>query len=232
MNITATGLQTCHRLDTNFNECLRQAIEGALTVFKNGDSAVDIPALEPFSIDNVSVDHTGRGSNFNLRSSLKNAKTTGLSTAQIVRVAMKFDNKFALKIEGKAKTLMLAGDYTMNGQMLVLPIKGKGKANLTLTDPTANIDLRGEVFEKGGEKYINITTFRFKMTPKHANFFFENIFNGDKVLSDTINTFMNENWQVVYDTLFPGYEASFGDKFKSIANRIFQNVPAKIIFPD
>ena len=32
--------------------------------------------------------------------------------------------------------------------------------------------------------------------------------------NDTMNNFMNQNWQPVFDGLIPGYELHFGNKFK------------------
>lgn len=137
-----------------------------------------------------------------------------------------------MKCEAKCDRFEINGDYKMEGMITVLPIKGVGKTNTSLTDVTATIDLRGEYFDKNGEIYINITSLKIKMIPKHATFYFENIFNGDKVLSQTINNFMNENSEVVVNTLLPAYETYLSDNFRTISNHIFHNVPMKMIFPE
>lgn len=190
-----------------------------------------LPPLDPYHVDYIEAAHSGGTSNFNLKSMIKNANVTGLSLPKVVRVATKFDKKFGLKAEVKGN-LKVYGDYTMSGQIVVLPIKGDGKANMTLTEITTLVDLRGDFFDKNGQTYINITKFTLKLTPKYAKYYFENIFNGDPVLSETINNFMNDNSELVSNTLLPGYSEKLGEKFIVVANQIFHNVPVKMIFPE
>lgn len=189
-----------------------------------------IPPIDPYHIDHIEALHSGGSSNFNLRSSLKNAKLIGLQGTKVVRVATKFDKKFRLKAEVKTNNIYVIGNYTMNGQILVLPIKGFGKTNMSLTDTSTIVDMRGDFLERNGETFINITKFTTRMSPRHSSYYFENIFNGDPVLSETILNFMNENSELVSNTLLPGYEEALSEEFKAIANRIFNNIPMKMIF--
>lgn len=192
-----------------------------------------MPPIDPYRIKSSSAEHSGGNANFHLSSTLKEVDLFGISTANVTRVATKFaNNKLVMKAEVKVKNMELSGDYTMVGQILVLPIKGIGKTNITLEDVTARIELKADHIEKDGETYMNITTFKLKLTPKFAHFYFENVFKGDPVLTNTINNFMNENWELVFNTLFPGYEAKWSENFKEIGNKIFNNVPMKIIFPE
>lgn len=197
-----------------------------------GNDALGIPATDPYLIDQIEVSHSGGTANFNLKSSLTNALIKGLSDANITRVKTKFDTKFGLKVESMTKSIEIIGDYTMNGQILVLPIKGVGKARNSMTDVKSLIDIRGEFFDRDNQTYINITSFKMKLTPQGASFNFENIFKGDPQLTETINLFMNDNWEVVEQTLLPGYETQLGDRYRDIANKIFNVVPLKMIFPE
>jgi hypothetical protein len=212
---------------------LSKSVEGALRFFKDGNELLQIPSTDPLMVDSIEADHAGGNSNFNLKSSLKNISITGLtSSTKISRTAVKFDKKFGIKLEAKIARLGIECDYKMNGQILVLPIKGIGKANVSLSDLTVLFDVRGDFFVKDNETYINATSMKVKITPKKANYFFENIFNGDAALSANINSFMNENWEVVASTLLPGYEPKLALKLIDIANRVFNEIPAKMLFPE
>ena len=81
-----------------------------------------------------------------------------------------------------------------------------------------------------GEMFIEIKKFSISFTPKHAIFQFTNVFKGDKALSDNINVFMNENWQVVSDLLIPGYAEKLSEQFKVYSQKVFSKVPVKNIF--
>lgn len=250
----ADGIQICHRAGKDMNVCLATAIEGALHFLKDGlilhsinpltffskqsktflgSPALNIVSIDPYRIDFAMATHTAGNTNFNLKSSLKDVDVRGLvEFTKVLRVATKFDKKFGLKTETQTENLEISGDYTMNGQILVLPIRGIGKTNITLTDVTTLVDIRGDYIMKDGDTYIDVTSLKIKLKPKRARFYFENIFNGDKVLSETINKFMDENWEVVANTLLPDYEILLGERFKAVSNNIFRNVPMKMIFPE
>lgn len=198
----------------------------------SGNTFFDTPPIDPFKIDQAEVDHSSGNANFNLKSSLHNADLRGFSTsAKVTRVATKFDKHFQMKIEAKVKKVEILGDYMMSGKILVLPIRGIGFANITMNDVTILINIRGEYFEKNSETFIKVTSLKFTLTPKHASFYFSDIFKGDKVLSDTINGFMNENWLLMLDALIPGYSEKMSEKFKNeCANIVFEKVPMKNIF--
>jgi Haemolymph juvenile hormone binding protein (JHBP) len=192
---------------------------------------LNIPPIDPYKIDNAEADHSSGNSNFNLQSSLKNAELRGfIDGAKITRVATKFDKIFQMKIEAKLAKAEIVGDYKMNGKILVLPIKGVGFANITMEDVTGLINIKGEYFDKNGDTFAKITSLTFSLTPKHASFLFSDIFKGDKVLSDTINKFMNDNWLLVINTLLPGYEEKLGERFRVMANNVFTTVPMRKIF--
>lgn len=192
-----------------------------------------MPAIDPYFIDFIEADHVTGNTNFNLKSSLKSTELKGLATSlKITRVALKLGKKFGLKAEVKLPSLQLNGDYTMKGQILVLPILGSGKTNITLANVTGLVDIKGDFFDKNGDTYINVTSLSIKLSPNRAFYVFENIFKGDRVLSDTINSFMNENWKDMLDTLLPQYLQKLSYRFQVVANQLFHNIPMKKIFLD
>lgn len=122
------------------------------------------------------------------------------------------------------------GDYTMDGRILLLPIRGHGKSNVTMIDLRTIHEMKGEPYQKNNETYMRFTKYSIKFRPKSAKLMFENLFNGDKLLGDTMNKFLNDNWEIVFQELIPGYEETFGILFKDIANKLFTKVPLNKIF--
>jgi hypothetical protein len=45
-----------------------------------------------------------------------------------------------------------------------------------------------------------------------------------------MNTFMNENWEVIFNELRPALEKAFGNVFLDYSRIIFDNVPYNDIF--
>jgi Haemolymph juvenile hormone binding protein (JHBP) len=91
----------------------------------------------------------------------------------------------------------------MNGQILVLPIRGEGFANVSMNELTTRHELKGDYFTgKDNNTYINITEYKIKFKPKWVIYRFDNLFNGDKLLGQTMNKFMNDNWEGNFSCLF------------------------------
>ena len=202
----------------------------SIKFFPKGIPALEIPPIEPMKIDAIDVITGGATSSFNLRSTFKDAEIHGLSTSYLNRTAMKF-KKFALKSDTYTQRLDFVGQYTMNGQILVLPIRGEGFGNVSMNELTTRHEMRGDYYTgKDNNTYVNITSYKIRFTPKWVKFRFDNLFNGDKILGETMNNFMNSNWEPVFYGIIPGYEEKFGEKFKSVANILFRQVPIDLIF--
>nr|CAD7392774.1 unnamed protein product [Timema cristinae] len=128
--------------------------------------------------------------------------------------------------------LELLSDYEISGRILLLPITGKGKCNVTLSELKSHIYQKGEPVFKNGKMYLNDSIFEFKMQELGRMYLdLENLFNGDKALGDNMNTFLNENWWELFKELRPALDEALSQVFHNIANRFFLKVPYDIIFP-
>lgn len=169
-----------------------------------GVPSFNMPALDPMEIEYVAVEQGGGTTAFNLKSSFKNAQILGLAPSKILRTAVRF-KKFAMKTDSFTDRLDFVGQYTMNGQILVLPIRGEGYANVSMHEMITRHELYGDYFTgNDGNKYLNVTKYSIKFKPKRVTFRFDNLFNGDKILSSTMNKFMNDNWEPVFAGMIPG----------------------------
>lgn len=59
---------------------------------------------------------------------------------------------------------------------------------------------------------------------------FENLFNGNKLLSDTTNTFLNENWKAILDELKLPLRKSIGKTLYEIIGNVFDSIPYEEVF--
>ncbi|CRK92156.1 CLUMA_CG005698, isoform A [Clunio marinus] len=196
----------------------------------NSVPSLNIPPIEPMEISSVGIDHNQKSNAFNMQSTFKNAKIHGLTTSNVKKTSAKFKN-FSMKAEAFTKRLDFVGDYKMTGQILLFPISGEGFSNVSMNELITKHEIHGDYYEgKDNQTYIKITSYKIKFLPKWVTFIFDNLFNGDKLLGDTINNFMNSNWEPVFFGIIPDYEKSFGEKFKAVANTLFNQVPANHIF--
>lgn len=59
---------------------------------------------------------------------------------------------------------------------------------------------------------------------------FENLFNGDKLLSDSTNQFLNENWGDILKELKPVLTKAISGIYKTVAEPIFSKFPYADLF--
>jgi hypothetical protein len=101
-----------------------------------------------------------------------------------------------------------------------------------------NVDIkvkfRPNVIEKGdGKIYIQIPSNKFKMVFDTSRMYLnlENLFN-NKALSDNMNKFINENWQIILGELKPSVRDALSQVLTGIINSVFDNLPYSELFSD
>lgn len=60
--------------------------------------------------------------------------------------------------------------------------------------------------------------------------YMENLFNGDKLLGDTTNQFLNENWRDIFNELQPAMLKAIGIMNLGVAKPVFDEVPYAELF--
>lgn len=53
----------------------------------------------------------------------------------------------------------------------------------------------------------------------------DNLYNGDKVLGDSTNLFLNENWEEIFNELKRSIFDAFGLIMQNIINTVFRKIP-------
>lgn len=126
----------------------------------------------------------------------------------------------------------MTGDYEISGQILVLPISGKGKFNTTLIRPKTKTNTTAEVYEKKGKKYIKFKKYTITNEPEKSILNFDNLFNGNKQLGDEMNKFLNEHEKEIYAEMKGPFDESFSLVFQQLGNRLMSKIPLEEMFPD
>lgn len=57
-----------------------------------------------------------------------------------------------------------------------------------------------------------------------------NLYNGDKILGDSTNLFLNENWQEIFNELKRSIFDAFGLIMQNIINSVFRKIPYNELF--
>ncbi|XP_021929744.1 protein takeout-like [Zootermopsis nevadensis] len=217
----------CHVTEPETSSCLKVAVQDALQrIGTTGIPSLNLGPLEPMFVKEVKVDQGGRGP-VSVKLQFTNLKIYGIPESSVTKFAL---NNYEMKAESLTPEFKFEADYVMDGQVLVLPIKGKGRCVISLDSLTTIHDIRGKPVTRGGETYLDLEKYIINMSTKKLHLSFKNLFNGDKALGDTMNTFLNENWEVIFTELRPALERAFGNVFLEYSRNIFNNVPFNNIF--
>jgi hypothetical protein len=224
-------VNACRKSDPQFAKCIKTELQSAVPQLKNGYSKLRIPPIDPFELPALEI-AKGQGA-VSIDLSLQKLRIFGLSSVQIETIELDPEKLTGYAKFTFAKPINLVGTYTAKGKVQVLPINGKGPCNVTLIQPVLElINLQGESYEKDGVKYIRIKNAELKATSMSKVILkLDNLFQGNKELSDNLNTFINEEWQLLFQELRPAFEEAIVAIIKDIAGKVFQRVPQDDIFP-
>lgn len=203
--MTAEYLHVCHKSDPNLVGCIKQSIEIIRPYLVSGIPKLDIPPIEPMNVGDLLISEKTQSTG--LRISAKEISAFGASNFVLkdLRWARGFPqfnhweelndwqiksifNLFVSVIDyGKHYTVEVAfpklrveGKYDVNGQILLLPVRGNGKFEGNFSDCTGNVRLQFDRKDNG----VQIKKFQVKIKVGKGRLHLHNLFNGDKTLGE------------------------------------------------
>ncbi|KAK9504239.1 hypothetical protein O3M35_010614 [Rhynocoris fuscipes] len=161
---------------------------------------------------------------------LKNIKLYGLKNAIFTNARTGLNEKKHIEWDFKIPKIDILSDYEVDGKVLILPITGKGRANVTLTNLDITYKYDWELIKKNGKEFMNFTSSELLFENGRTYFDLKNLFNGDEFLGNNMNRFLNENWKEVTNELGPAVGEAFSDIFRLLLTRIAAQVPYDEIY--
>jgi hypothetical protein len=162
--------------------------------------------------------------------------------------------KSKFELHARVPRIELDSKYKVDGKVLILPITGNGKSNLTLGNwahldftfhrlililpLSENVDIKVKfapvVVMKNGKEHLSIPSNKFKLVFETSRMYLrlEGLFNGNKALSDNMNLFLNENWEIILQELKPAVRNTLTQILASIFNSVFDKIPYQDMFND
>nr|UDM59895.1 putative odorant binding protein 8 [Corcyra cephalonica] len=205
------------------NKCVKKSTQAAIPIYANGIPELGIESLEPLLIDRVDA------STPNLNLVASDLVIDGLRNciAKKVQIDRKGSStKMALKLQC---TVELNGHYDMKGQILILPIEGKGKVHASIRKIV--IAISGEMEDKvgkDGDKFWDIKNWKHTFELKdRCDLNFENLFNGNEVLGQAAREVINSSANEVILEIGPPIITAIVTKIVNSVQALFYNVPIK-----
>lgn len=209
----------CSRSDPNLNECVEKVISAAGAKFTEGIPELGIAPLDPVELGTVVVNNPA------LKITFTDTVVTGLKGFRVNTYKINPD-------KGKATldftaNVTLKAHYDMNGQVLILPIRGNGQSKIKITN--LNIVVKYDFEEKDGHWIVPSYKDHYKMD--RAQFKFTNLFGGNKELAQTTERFTNENWEIIMSEIAPPALNQIIKKCVDQVQKFFAAIPARELLP-
>ncbi|KAL1137935.1 hypothetical protein AAG570_009630, partial [Ranatra chinensis] len=219
----------CSRNDPDLENCVVRNGQKAIPYFVNGDPKYRVPRLDPFFVPELSVSQGNR--QLGLRLTLRDTETFGLRNATFTRA--KLDLKAGeARWDFKIPRIEILGQYSVSGQILILPVFGNGLANITLTMLELGYKHSWGLVQRKGKEYMEFTEGEIIFKTGRTYFDLQNLFNGDKLLGENMNMFLNQHWEEVIKELGPVVAEAVSKIFSLMLSNIAQLVPYSEIYPD
>ncbi|XP_028040390.1 protein takeout-like isoform X1 [Bombyx mandarina] len=207
-------ISPCSASDPNLNECIQKVIEVVAPKFADGIAELGIAPLDPVQLGTVEVNNPA------LKITFTDTVVTGLRGSKINSYKINLD-KGKATIDFTANVTLKA-HYVMDGQVLILPIRGNGPAKIKITN--LRIVVTYDFTTVAGHWVLTGYKDHYKMD--RAQFKFNNLFGGNKELGETVHTAINTNWEPVIRDIAP---VAFEQIIKACVDetkKLFATVPA------
>ncbi|XP_017893279.1 protein takeout-like [Ceratina calcarata] len=215
--------------DDQYYKCVAEAVKDAVVSLAGGLKSFKILPIEPLAVDSVKIGNS-QGS-VTLKQEYRNIKLHGLTkNLEVKNYHIDWD-KCLLSSDSFNPQVDFVADYKIDGKVLLLPVRGSGKSNITMYELKSHNDIYCEKYQKNGETYLRIKKYVVKFNPSRVTLRFENLFDGDSILGEQMNRFINENSDLLFKELQAPYEETFGLVFTKLSNDVFSRVPFDKIFP-
>ncbi|RZB45738.1 JHBP domain containing protein, partial [Asbolus verrucosus] len=186
---------------------------------------MNVDAFEPLLLDKVSVSK-GSGA-ITLTGGLFNLIVAGPSNSTPTYTEFDIANKkwnFGLDLP----LLNIESQYNLKGKILVLPLVGHGACDLRLSEVQTKITTNISFPIIEGREVVKIDTMHVAFKVGGMKVKLHNLFNGNKILGQTVNQFINQNALEIVGELEDSIGESLAAIFTDIMNNVYTKMPTDL----
>ncbi|XP_055612009.1 protein takeout-like [Uranotaenia lowii] len=221
------GFSLCKAGD---EKCIYERITEIFRKHSKGIPEVQLVSLDPLKIEKMDIVQGGDGP-INIVLNFKNVDLSGMSESTVKKANGFTATPTKMDLSILVPVVSLVGGYKINGKVLILPIQGDGKSNMTMENCEIQLKWTGKLVEKAGKQFYQVDKMKATFDTTRFHMHFSNLFGGDKALGDNMNQFLNDNWQDILKELKPAIVDAFVKIFQSVVSSVFNKVPYNELFP-
>ncbi|XP_072764813.1 circadian clock-controlled protein daywake-like [Anoplolepis gracilipes] len=219
-------LHVCQVREPDYETCVSNSIIELKPYLKVGVPEYNIPSLEPLKLKKLMITTTS-----SLQIVATDVNVCGASNFEVIQIKIDIENLLFM-VDVALPHITVDGKYDVDGKILLLPIRGSGPMNGNFSDCIGKCKIQGErYFDENSVEKVRITEFTLNVSVGKGSLRLENLFNGDQVLGDLINSAINNNFELFLKEFLPSVEMALSDAFRGIADNIVQQFSFEQLFP-
>ncbi|XP_073840763.1 protein takeout-like [Musca autumnalis] len=220
-------LDICKRSDSGFGQCWAKNTEKMLQEWRSGVPGLkSIGTLDPLHVKRVKISQGGQGGPVAFNMELTKAELSGLGAAIFEDLGSN-GNNLDLKLKMTLPSFKLNADYTMQGNILSLPLNSHGKTRMTFQNAVFSCNAHCKLREEGEFMFVDLEKVQIIFEDIGAvQFRLDNLFGGNTALEESAHTLFNENWRAIFEVLRPSLSQTTEIVLKDVLSRILAILPA------
>ncbi|XP_063923802.1 uncharacterized protein LOC135137950 [Zophobas morio] len=221
-----SSFKKCDRKRTDFNQCLSEAIHGALKILDKPLSSHDLPSLYDVEFPDLVLEFGNR--TYGLLQKYDQIRFIGLSKPENINAKLDFGPLTStLTIEATYSQLTLEAELEAQGTIVLLPVNVITSVEDILVDPTLTLSFELAEYDKG-TTFFSVVDSKVDIQMQGIKFDYKQLFSNE-ILNEEFNCAMSTKWQSVF-VLFKNFEAIFAPRFATIFNAFLKKVPVAELF--
>ncbi|XP_050308638.1 protein takeout-like [Anthonomus grandis grandis] len=221
----------CYRNDPELSKCLLNASDYVRPYLAKGIPELRLPTFEPFQIPQIELAQGTSALNF--KAVLHDVIAHGLTRYKFHRFDFDVSN-YEFFCEAKIPGVVLEGDYSVSGRILIAPIEGKGKfkAEIDSCDVYVYQKYKEAVLPSDNKIHLVPTLTNSSIQVQKPRIRLEGLFNGNQELNEATNKAINDNVDELFAELKPVVETTLSKIMEDLLLKsIINNIPWDELYP-
>uniref|UniRef100_A0A1A9ZDI0 Uncharacterized protein n=1 Tax=Glossina pallidipes TaxID=7398 RepID=A0A1A9ZDI0_GLOPL len=211
--LLAPEIQKCKAGD---HVCITRAMNDITRLYPEGNPAFNLPSLKLVTLDKLVAAKTDSESPLQLKFELFDVKITGLDKTKVLSTNGYEKETDYHGVEFEVPIVKMNARYEIDGKLLVVPIKGKGHGEFTLKGVHVTLKRKIAFEKRDGKNYIKTTKLLLSTDVESVIYNFENLFGGNKELTDATNKILTENSRDVWKSMEKEFSAGLSQVLELI----------------
>ncbi|XP_011309495.1 protein takeout [Fopius arisanus] len=227
--VTPEYILPCGRSDPALDTCIQKSFNHLKPYLIKGIPELELPPIEPLTIPQLGMEN-GQGA-VRVSALFSNITAIGPGNYTVGRVRVDLRN-LRLDLHLAIPKIELQGHYVVAGNVLLFPIQSQGDFWALFGDVEAIARVQGVEELRDGVRYMRIHRLLVDFSLGRARFRVVDQLNGNNVIGQAMNQFLNQNAKEIIEEMRPAASASIAKHFMSFLNTAFTKVPLKVWLQD